>query len=641
MMSRMVALWRRPPYVIACSILLRLLLRPLTYAAPDEHWQAPEAAYRMVSGYGLQTWEWWEPFRIRSTLHPLLIACIDWLGLPGCEPAFFLHYLLSIGTDLGAQHLALSVYRQSRQSKWACVIHMLSWFNAFGLVRPFANSLETFLVTWALALWIAANDIMEGTERKTQHDRSAKRSPLPKNARHSHTISVRSRLCIVGALAGISVAVRPTAAVTWLIAGLAFLWRQRHSPHIISIVSRTVVPLAMLAMCGCMLLDSVISGAWTCTPLNFFRVNALEGISELYGSYPWYWYLVDGLPAACGIALPLVAIGACFPGGAENETLLLAIILGNVAALSAVPHKEHRFLLPLSPLLACLAGRGMAVVQDATDRAIQSCSRQAGAGATTAWLKRVVPAYTTLLVIGNLVPAVYINFVHQRGPISAVRFIAQQARVAASIAVVPKHSHAQGLAHHVQAQSAVSEMAVHAWMPCHSIPAYAAIRAPIELVTLDCSPPAALRWAYASAFNTSPPSVRESDLWRHDPGKLLSAMYGARPTSPRVCGVVRTLEAVRMKPALPPPRDTRGPGDAFAVLPGSAHRLLPSHVVLFDTDARVPAVGELLAAHGFHEAQRFFHAHVSGDSHAPGTAPREVLIFTHDCWTKVAGDLNR
>ena len=45
---------------------------------PDEYWQGPEVAYRLVFGCGNSTdsttWEWRDEFRMRSHFHPLFFA---------------------------------------------------------------------------------------------------------------------------------------------------------------------------------------------------------------------------------------------------------------------------------------------------------------------------------------------------------------------------------------------------------------------------------------------------------------------------------------------------------------------------------------------------------------------------------------
>lgn len=45
-----------------------------TYFDPDEFWQAPEVAHRIVFGYGYQTWEWETDKAIRSYVHPFMFV---------------------------------------------------------------------------------------------------------------------------------------------------------------------------------------------------------------------------------------------------------------------------------------------------------------------------------------------------------------------------------------------------------------------------------------------------------------------------------------------------------------------------------------------------------------------------------------
>lgn len=60
--------------VPALLVLFRVLCVPLVRTAfvPDEYWQGPEIAQRLVWGYGFWTWEWAEG--IRSALHPTFLA---------------------------------------------------------------------------------------------------------------------------------------------------------------------------------------------------------------------------------------------------------------------------------------------------------------------------------------------------------------------------------------------------------------------------------------------------------------------------------------------------------------------------------------------------------------------------------------
>lgn len=60
-----------------------------TYFNPDEHWQAPEVAHRIIFGYGHLTWEWKKG--IRSYLHPMLFALLyKVLSLLGLDTPWFM-----------------------------------------------------------------------------------------------------------------------------------------------------------------------------------------------------------------------------------------------------------------------------------------------------------------------------------------------------------------------------------------------------------------------------------------------------------------------------------------------------------------------------------------------------------------------
>lgn len=69
--------WR----VVSAVVLLRALNSATlsTSSAPDENWQGPEVAHRLVFGYGELTWEWRPGARLRSLIHPLLLALPMWL----------------------------------------------------------------------------------------------------------------------------------------------------------------------------------------------------------------------------------------------------------------------------------------------------------------------------------------------------------------------------------------------------------------------------------------------------------------------------------------------------------------------------------------------------------------------------------
>ena len=115
-----------------------------------------------------------------------------------------------------------------------------------------------------------------------------------------------------------------------------------------------------LALC----IDRVGYGVWVLSAVQFIRFNATQGLSRLYGVHPWHWYLSEGLSAMVGSMWPYLLIGAAH----SKSRLVLLASSGVVLVFSQSPHKEHRFVLPLLPLLLVYAGHGarLAMTDQAT-----------------------------------------------------------------------------------------------------------------------------------------------------------------------------------------------------------------------------------------------------------------------------------
>jgi hypothetical protein len=97
-----------------------------------------------------------------------------------------------------------------------------------------------------------------------------------------------------------------------------------------------------------------------------FDYNVMSGLApDEFGSEPFAWYLVQipqwfGIPAA---ALALVGLWRVIRGPCRVEwTLVVASAGAMLLFLSALPHKELRFMVQIIPLVALLAGVGAAQV---------------------------------------------------------------------------------------------------------------------------------------------------------------------------------------------------------------------------------------------------------------------------------------
>lgn len=87
--------------------------------------------------------------------------------------------------------------------------------------------------------------------------------------------------------------------------------------------------------------------------------NTVLNKSSNWGTSPWYWYFIVGLPKALLASYPLVLLGATTATG--DHVMLLAILLPTavfVCLYSILPHKEIRFMFPVIPALTLGAAFG-------------------------------------------------------------------------------------------------------------------------------------------------------------------------------------------------------------------------------------------------------------------------------------------
>lgn len=86
--------------------------------------------------------------------------------------------------------------------------------------------------------------------------------------------------------------------------------------------------------------------------------NVIQGHSADWGTSPPWAYLVQDLPRVLGGALPLALVG-CARRRASTRTSLLVHIVVHVGLMSALAHKEWRFVMYVVPLCNALAALGL------------------------------------------------------------------------------------------------------------------------------------------------------------------------------------------------------------------------------------------------------------------------------------------
>ncbi|SPQ93664.1 unnamed protein product (mitochondrion) [Plasmodiophora brassicae] len=353
-----------------------------TYFNPDEYWQGPEVAHRVVFGYGYLTWEW-QPFaRIRGFAHPAIFAIffkilqllsLDTPAIIRVTPRLVQAAIATIG-DVFLYKLA-NRWFGSRVATLSLFCQLVNWFYFYCIVRTFSNSVETILTLIALFYW----------------------PYLPDDGRGKRATAL--------AYAALSIIMRPTSGPFWALLGLHLLLRSRDRSRL---VFMEVVPVGIAALAASFAIDRIFYGSWTFVMANFARFNFGGGAcpgAAMYGSHPWHWYVSEGLPAMIGSMIPLVLLGVFMSRRFAPALLFLSI----PAIMSVSPHKEFRFVLPGMPIAFIYAGYGLAILQ-----ASYMSRKRWG------WL---YPFSIAVVLVSNAGAVAYFGRWHQRAPVQLMDYL--------------------------------------------------------------------------------------------------------------------------------------------------------------------------------------------------------------------------
>jgi GPI mannosyltransferase 3 len=234
------------------------------------------------------------------------------------------------------------------------------------------------------------------------------------------------------------------------------------------------------------------------------------GNGSLYGSHPFYWYYLAGIPAITGMLFPILLYDLFFAQSWNYSRRNLWIIIGScVIAHSGSAHKEFRFLLPILPLFCLLAGSRLQALTSTSKMGLR---------------------YVILMTIGatiNLGAVLYLGLFHQRAPIDVNKAIINQiSTVVSDNSTIPKQS-----------------IHVHYLMGCHSTPLMSHLHAPptqFETWFLDCSP----------SCRANPAVDCESEAFIKDPRTFLEQAYSpcSGQEEDETCAVSMELSSARAFP---------------------------------------------------------------------------------------------
>ena len=315
-------------------LIFRFLIALCTFSAshPDELWQFHEPAHVKVFSRGHLSWDWRAGIRSFVFPLPLILAFQIAKLIGGGTEDFIVHYAPIFIKSIWAALTDLFTYKLGRKyfgplaGKWALLFTLSNPAQADIGTRALSNSVETALCAAVASIW--------PMRRK---DWSAKRWSLA--------------LCILG----LTCLVRISAVQMFLPASL-FLFLYAPNPVEVILIA---IPLMTTVVSFGIAIDSFFYGKFTVSWWNFFQWNIVQNISSLFGVEPFYFYFGTLKSVLLRSALPftIFGLGNSFYRFKSFGPFLL-FVLPYFVFSSVQPHKEHRFLLPILPILLAYAAHG-------------------------------------------------------------------------------------------------------------------------------------------------------------------------------------------------------------------------------------------------------------------------------------------
>ncbi|AWP01624.1 putative GPI mannosyltransferase 3 [Scophthalmus maximus] len=405
--------------VVAFSVAFRLINCFLvqTSFVPDEYWQSLEVSHHMNLNsrtYGYLTWEW--KAGIRGFSYPLFFAFVyKILHLIHLDSVHLLKWLPRIIQALLAAFADVKFFflirtLESRDvAKWTFFCHLCSWFSWFCCTRTLTNSAETTITCLALFYF-----------------------PLPGSKTHSS----KKYLTLVA----LAVVVRPTALIVWFPLLMYHFWQDDDK---LRLITHNYIPIGASAVVISTVIDCIFYEKWTLVQFNFLKFNIFHSVADFYGSHPWHWYFTQGFVVVIGPHLPFFLHGCTV--AYKRYKVLLAAVVWTIVVYSLLPHKEFRFIYPVLPFCMVFCGISLANLK--------------------VWRR----AAALVLLVTNLVPALYTGLIHQRGTLDVMSHLHPLCDTSSSMSMSPQPD-------------------VLFLMPCHSTPYYSHVHCPMKMKFLECPP---------------------------------------------------------------------------------------------------------------------------------------------------------
>ncbi|CAI2361355.1 unnamed protein product [Moneuplotes crassus] len=365
-------------WYIALAIKLLCAFNSRSIYQSNEIGQAVLVSYDMVYGGGNLPWEWNDEFRLRPVLYPSIFAVVfkilnilylDFRFLIIYSPNlihvffwqisdFYVFKLLKEESD------DLNERRRSAGDKdpknydyanLAMIMYMGVWAVLAMNARTSANAVETIFLPIGIYYWRRTKS---GSEEHVKLEDQVLRGRNKVSSgfqKHIDPNAIKLTLLIV-----FSFILRPTSLLPWLAPIFWKVFFEKTFFKFLLCGLFIATPLYIFSI----LLDSLYFWDFpTFTHYNFAKFNVIDGgAGEYFGKSGTFQYIFWAFCYLGGL-FPFACIGLCTDIWTNVRSskfpLLPSICIGYFVILTLIPHKEIRFILPLSFILCYFAAIGI------------------------------------------------------------------------------------------------------------------------------------------------------------------------------------------------------------------------------------------------------------------------------------------
>jgi len=320
---------------VTISLVLHLIAAVFSVGPyhPDEHFQVLEFANAFMGGTSFKALAWEYEHQMRSWVQPLfysgLIRMLQAIGIQKSVDHALVFRLVSSFIGWGASSLLMVL-----SFMWVSESRVRSTVKALALfwVIPYIHARTSGENLGGSLFWIGFSLFF-----------------LIQSKGRTYFWNLFG----IGCLFGLSFWFRfQMGVIVFSFSLFLLLNKQVNCRHILGLALGILATSFM-----CIIFDRIGYGVWTFSPWNYFRINLIDGKSELFGVWPWWQYIYWSavfIPPLSG-AIFLAALIACF---AKLRHPLVLAITPYFFILCLIKNKDMRYLFVILPALPLLIGMG-------------------------------------------------------------------------------------------------------------------------------------------------------------------------------------------------------------------------------------------------------------------------------------------